>query len=99
MASKDRGKNPDKAADKSTTKDSRDSVTRKEAGSPQNAGKSTTRRGEDVAKQEKEAGRFGAGTEGKTQRPVGKSTARDSTGVNPKDPIDPNSPTLQRGGG
>ncbi len=75
-----------------------DSVTEHEAGSPGNAGKSTTRRGEDVAKDEgKEAGRHDAGTEGPTQRPVAKSTARDSTGIDPEDPIDPASPNLRTG--
>lgn len=33
-------------------------------------------------------------TESKDDRPEGKSTGRDSTGINPEDPIDPKSPNL-----
>ncbi len=43
--------------------------------------------------QGKEAGRSDAGTSG-ADRPAGGSTSRDSTGVNPKDPIDPESPNF-----
>jgi hypothetical protein len=65
------------------SKDSHDSVTRHEKGGPQNVGKSTTGRGEDVVKKEgKEPGRYETEEEG-ADRPVGKSTARDQTGVNP----------------
>ncbi|GAC1410283.1 MAG: hypothetical protein NVSMB57_03890 [Actinomycetota bacterium] len=49
---------------------------------------SITRRGEDHAKNEKEAGRFDKGTEGQSQRPTGGSTSRDRTGVDPQEPID-----------
>jgi len=63
---------------------------------PDGVGESMTRRGEDVVEDEgKEAGRHDAGTQGETERPVGTSTARDSTGVDPQDPIDPESPNLQ----
>ncbi len=63
---------------------------------PEDVGESMTRRGEDVVKEEgKEPGRHDAGTQGKSERPVGTSTARDSTGVDPQDPIDPESPHLQ----
>ncbi len=56
-------------------------------------GESTTDRGEDMTDRDgKEAGRQDTGTQGATQRPTGTSTARDVTGVNPQDPIDPNSP-------
>ena len=73
-----------------------DSVTKHEAGSPENVGKSTTRSGEDVRDDEgKEAGRHDAGPKGKTGRPAGTSTSRDSTGVGPQDPIDEKSPYLQ----
>jgi len=72
-----------------------DSVTKSEAGGPEHAGKSTTRRGEDVPKEEgKEAGRQDAGAKGESARPAGTSTARDSTGVGPQDPIDEESPRL-----
>ncbi len=57
---------------------------------------SVTRRGEDVAKQEDEAGRHNTGTQGSTERPTGTSTARDFTGIDPKevtsDPSEDRSP-------
>jgi hypothetical protein len=65
--------------------------------SPEKVRESTTRRGEDVVKKEgKEPGRYDAGKKGRSQRPVGKSTARDYTGVNPQDPIDPDDPDRRR---
>ncbi len=55
-----------------------------------------TRKGEEIAQQEgKEEGRHDAGTTGAAQRPAGTSTADNSTGVNPKNPVDPQSPNLQ----
>lgn len=54
---------------------------------PSAVGESTTARGEDVAKGDKEPGRKDAGTQGPSQRPVGTSTGRDSTSIDPKDPI------------
>lgn len=49
---------------------------------PDDVGESTTRKGEDVVKEEgKEPGRRDTGTKGPSERPVGKSTPRDSTGV------------------
>jgi hypothetical protein len=66
-------------------RDSHDSVTRNEKGGPKNVGKSTTRRGEDVVKREgKEPGRYEVEEKGSSGRPVGKSTLRDQTGVDPK---------------
>ncbi len=51
-------------------------------------GESTTSRGEDVIEQEgKEPGRASGPPQGESQRPTGTSTARDSTGVNPQEPI------------
>ncbi|MGI8608826.1 MAG: hypothetical protein ACR2MY_06310 [Candidatus Dormibacteria bacterium] len=53
-----------------------------------------TRQGNEVGldkKEGKEAGREKAGTSG-ADRPAGTSTTRDSTGVNPQDPIDPEMP-------
>ncbi len=44
---------------------------------------SISRRGEDVTGQEHEAGRKQTGTQGDTDRPVGTSTTRDATSVNP----------------
>lgn len=50
-------------------------------------------RGEEMIKRDgKEPGRYDEDSE--EGRPAGKSTGRDATGVNPKEPIDPNSPTL-----
>lgn len=63
-------------------------------------GDSITRSGEDIrGKTGKEAGRHEMGTKGATDRPMGGSTARDSTGIDPQDPIDPDSPNLRAGGG
>jgi hypothetical protein len=45
---------------------------------------SVTRRGEEMIELDgKEAGRFDTGPKGATQRPTGKSTPRDMTGINP----------------
>jgi hypothetical protein len=66
--------------------DPHDSVTRDEPGDPKNVGKSTTGRGEDVVEKDgKEPGRYEVEEKG-ADRPVGKSTLRDMTGVDPKDP-------------
>ena len=51
-----------------------------------------TRKGEELAADD-EAGREETGTTG-AGRPTGKSTARDSTSINPQDPIDDDSPEL-----
>jgi hypothetical protein len=56
------------------------------AATPLDVGTSTTRRGEDVVGEDGEDGRFATGTKGETQRPVGESTARDSTGIDPQEP-------------
>ena len=42
-----------------------------------------TRKEQDERGQAKQAGRHEAGTQGESQRPVGGSTGRDSTGVDP----------------
>jgi hypothetical protein len=66
-------------------KDPHDSVTRDEPGDPKNVGKSTTRRGEDILDRDgKEPGRYEVEEEAGAGRPVGKSTMRDQTGVDPK---------------
>lgn len=53
-----------------------------------------TRRGEEVKEQEGlEPGRADTGTSGETHRPTGTSTARDMSGIDPQEPIDPASPT------
>jgi hypothetical protein len=54
-----------------------------EATFPLGVGESINRRGEDVARQEGEAGREHAGTKGPTDRPHGVSDERASTSVDP----------------
>ena len=57
------------------------------AGSPHGVGESITTRAEDQPKNE--ADRPDLGTKGPTERPVGTSTARDQTGVDPQEPAVP----------
>jgi len=69
--------------------------------SPKGVGESSTRRGEDIIDQDgKEPGRQDAGTQGQSGRPVGKSDARDSTGVDAQESADgsPTTPTGDQGG-
>ena len=72
-----------------------DSVTVPGAGNPEYAGKSITRRGEDVRKQRNEPGRFETEPARPGERPGGKSNARDSSSVDAQDPIDPRMPNLR----
>ena len=62
---------------------------------PEWVGESTTRRGEDVVKEEgTEAGREDTGTDARpAERPTGESSPRDSTGVKP--PEDPDTAAPQ----
>jgi hypothetical protein len=61
-----------------------DAVTDEEPDSPAGVGKSTNRSGEDIVEDEsKEAGRKDVGTQGESERPVGVSDERDTTGVDP----------------
>jgi len=56
-------------------------------------GEGTGRRGEDAIKESgKEPGRSSGPAQGESQRPTGTSTARDSTGVDPQEPIEAGSP-------
>ncbi|MDQ6931467.1 MAG: hypothetical protein M3126_12460 [Candidatus Eremiobacteraeota bacterium] len=57
-------------------------------------GETDFRKIEDRAEKGNEAGRVDTGPKGESERPSGKSTGRDSTGINPEDPIDPESPNL-----
>lgn len=51
---------------------------------PKEVGESDLRRGEDIVKEDgKEPGRVDTGRKGPTQRPTGKSTPRDQTGISP----------------
>lgn len=72
--------------DRSATGAGDQTATRTDASTPGGVGTSTTRRGEDVVKEEGEEGRHTTGTQGQSQRPVGTSTARDSTGIDPQEP-------------
>ena len=56
-----------------------------EATSALGVGESISRRGEDVGKQEDEAGREDTGTKGPSDRPVGESDTRGSTSVDPSE--------------
>jgi hypothetical protein len=67
-----------------------------EAESPLGVGVSTTRRGEDVAKQEDEPGREDTGTQGPTDRPTGVSDERASTSVDDQD-TESGGPTMPAG--
>lgn len=61
---------------------------------PEPVHESGTRKGEQIVEDEgKEPGREGEGTTG-ANRPAGTSTGRDSTKVNPKDPVHPDSPKM-----
>lgn len=76
-------------------------VTDETPDSPKGVGESTTRRGEDIVDDEgKESGRHDAGTQGESERPVGVSDGRDSTGVDPQESADgsPTTPTGDQGG-
>ena len=54
-----------------------------------------TGKGEEKPKDEgKNSGRQESGTTGEANRPAGTSTPKDSTGVNPKGPVDPESPQM-----
>ena len=61
-------------------------ATRADAATPGGVGTSTTRRAEDVVDEDGQDGRHRTGTQGESQRPVGESTARDSTGIDPQEP-------------
>ncbi len=61
---------------------------------PQGVGESEGRGGEGVVREESEPGRHDTGEQGQTGRPTGESTMRDSTSVDPQEPIDEESPTL-----
>lgn len=52
---------------------------------PDDVGESVSRRAEDIAKKEEEAGREGEGSKGASDRPAGASSGRDATSVKPPD--------------
>ncbi len=60
---------------------------------PPGVGESVGRRGEDIAKSQKEPGRMESGTD-ENGRPISKSTQRLNTGIDPKDPVDADSPNM-----
>ena len=53
-------------------------------------GASVSRRGEEIGGRDKR-------TKGESRRPVGTSTARDSSAVDPQEPMDDDSPTMPSG--
>lgn len=67
-------------------------ATRADAATPGDVGTSTTRRGEDIVEEEGEDGRHRTGTQGESQRPVGESTPRDSTSIDPQESSGPTTP-------
>jgi hypothetical protein len=68
-----------------------------EARTPLGVGESMSRRAEEYAKRKSEPGREDLGTKGESDRPVGTSTARDATSVDPQDPDHPGSPSMPPG--
>ena len=66
------------------------------AATPLGVGESTTKRAEEHGA-EGEPGRHTQGTKGPSQRPYGRSDAETATGVDPQEPIDPDSPTMPPG--
>ena len=62
------------------------SATNADASTPLGVGTSTTRRAEDVVDEDGKDGRYDTGIQGESKRPVGKSTASDSTGIDPQEP-------------
>lgn len=72
-----------------------DTVTEDDASprGPHGVGESEQQGAEDVA-DEQEPGRYDSGEQGVTGRPTGHSSMRDSTSVDPQEPIDEESPTL-----
>jgi len=76
-------------------------ATSTDASTPLGVGTSVTgnRGGEDIAEGEGEEGRHETGTQGQSQRPVGESTPRDSTSIDPViEPQDSSGPTMPAGG-
>jgi hypothetical protein len=72
-----------------------DSVTDPGDGAPERAGKPGRPRGEAERARNREPGRQDVPPKGPTRRPRGKSSARDSTSIDPQNPIDPQSPNLR----
>ena len=66
------------------------------ARTPLGVGESQTTRGEEYGA-EGEAGRETLGTKGQSERPYGTSDASSATGVDPQEPIDPESPSMPPG--
>jgi hypothetical protein len=71
-----------------------DSVTEPGPGAPEKVGKPGRARGEEERARGAEPGRQDAPPGGPTQRPRGTSSGRDTTSIDPQNPIDPTSPNL-----
>ncbi len=61
---------------------------------PPGTGESINTSGEENAKSEAEPGGVDQGTHPESGRPAGGSTQRKKTGIDPQEPIDPESPNL-----
>jgi len=72
-----------------------DSVTVRGKGHPEYAGKSVTRRGEEMRKEKgPEPGRYDVGPHAHPEKRAGKSTTRDISSVRPQKPISKKMPNL-----
>ena len=72
-----------------------DSVTESAPGAPETVGRPGRPRGEEELARSDEPGRRDVAPKGPTKRPRGKSSARDTTSIDPQEPIDPESPNLR----
>lgn len=61
---------------------------------PPGTGESINKRGEENAMDEAEPGSVDQGTHPESGRPAGGATQRRKTGIDPQEPIDPESPNL-----
>lgn len=69
-----------------------DSVTVPAPGAPEKVGKPGRPRGEEERDRDPEPGRQDAPPKGPTRRPRGNSSARDTTSIDPEEPIDGDHP-------
>ncbi|HTJ74797.1 MAG TPA: hypothetical protein VL337_05485 [Acidimicrobiales bacterium] len=83
---------PDEVASPGAAGGGTSTATDPNATTARGVGTNMTRRGEDVVEEDGEDGRYRTGTQGESQRPVGESTARDSTGIDPQEPSGPTMP-------
>jgi hypothetical protein len=72
-----------------------DSVTSSGPGHPEQVGKSKSAGGEHEKHRHAEPGRKDTAPKGRSRRPTGESSGRDSTAIDPENPIDTRSPNLR----